>query len=115
MKDLPRLANFFSLARVHGILRKHLKLGEMNARWISHLLTDEQKRSCVLNHKKLLKMFPEYSKNSFNNLVTGDETGCTILNQSVNVLSEYGLQKMLYAQVLLETVHDQESIVCNCL
>ena len=46
----------------------------MNARWIPHLLTDEQKRSCVLNAKYLSRMFPKYSKKSFNNFLTGDET-----------------------------------------
>ena len=46
----------------------------MNARWISHLLKDERNRSCILNAKKLLRMFPKYSKKTFNNLVTGDET-----------------------------------------
>ena len=37
-------------------------------------VTDEQKRFCVLNAKTLLKMFPKYSKNSFNDLTTSDET-----------------------------------------
>ena len=38
------------------------------------MLADEQKRSRVLNAKKLLKMFRKYSKKYFNNLVTSDET-----------------------------------------
>ena len=46
----------------------------MNARWIPHWLTDEQNRSHLLNAKKLLKVFPKYSKKSFSELVTGDET-----------------------------------------
>ena len=57
-----------------SFLRKHLKLRKINARWIPHLLSDEQKRSCVLNAKKLLKVFPKYSKKSLNNSITGDET-----------------------------------------
>ena len=73
VRDLAQLANF-SLAQVHCHLRKHLKLRKINARWIPHLLTDEQKISHVLNAKKLLKMLPEYSKKSFSKLVTGDET-----------------------------------------
>ena len=51
VRDLPLLANV-SLARVHGILRKHLKLRKINVRWIPHLLTDEQ-ISLVLNAEKL--------------------------------------------------------------
>ena len=39
--------------------------------------------------------------------------GYTILNKSVNVLTDYGLPKMAYAQVLLIENHGQESIVCN--
>ena len=65
------MANF-SLAKVLGILRKYLRLRKMNARWIPHLLIDEQKRCCVLDAKNLLGMFPKYSKKSINNLVAGD-------------------------------------------
>ena len=70
----------------------------MNARWIPHLLIDEQKRCRVLDAKNLLGMFPKYSKKSCNNLVTGDGTWVTILNQSINVVTEFGLQKMPYEQ-----------------
>ena len=62
LRDLAQLANF-SLARVHGILSKHPKLRKINARWISHLLTDDQKRSRVLNAKRLLKCFLNTGKN----------------------------------------------------
>ena len=51
MRQLARLTKV-SLARVHGILKKHLQLRKINARWIPHLLTDEQKRTCVASEKK---------------------------------------------------------------
>ena len=46
-------------------LKKHLQFGKINASWISHLLTDEQKRTCIANakkkkKKKLLKMYAKY-------------------------------------------------------
>jgi hypothetical protein len=63
-----------SLARIHCILKKHLKLGNINSRWIPHLLNDDQKRSRVDKTKSLLKKYPKYSKKAFDNLVTGDET-----------------------------------------
>lgn len=44
-----------SLARVYGILNKNIKLGNINARWIHQLFSDEQKRVRVENAKKLLK------------------------------------------------------------
>ena len=43
--------------------KTHLKFRKINARWIPHLPTDEQKRYRVLIANKLLKMFLQYSKN----------------------------------------------------
>ena len=36
-----------SLSTVHLILKKHLKVRKISARWVPHLLTDEQKRQQV--------------------------------------------------------------------
>ena len=63
-----------SLSTVHLILKKHLKVRKIYARWVPHLLTDEQKRQRVKVAKKLLQMFPKYDKKQFVNVVTGDET-----------------------------------------
>ena len=63
-----------SLSTVHLILKKHLKVRKISARWVPHLLTDEQKRQLVKVAKKLLQMFPKYDKKQFANVVTGDET-----------------------------------------
>ena len=63
-----------SLSTVHLILKKHLKVRKISARWVPHLLTDEQKRQRVKMAKKLLQMFPKYDKKQFANVVTGDET-----------------------------------------
>ena len=43
------------------------------ARWVPHLLTDEQNRQRVLVAEKLLKMFQTYDKQQFANAVPGDE------------------------------------------
>ena len=59
---------------VHLILKKHLKVRKISARWVPHLLTDEQKRQRVKVAKKLLQMFPKYDKKQFANVVTGDDT-----------------------------------------
>ena len=63
-----------SLSTVHLILKKHSKVRKISARWVPHLLTDEQKRQWVKVAKKLLQMFPKYDKKQFANAVTGDET-----------------------------------------
>ena len=63
-----------SLSTFHLILKRHLKVRKISARWVPHLLTDEQKRQRVKVAKKLLQMFPKYDKKQFANVVTGDET-----------------------------------------
>jgi hypothetical protein len=53
-----------SLSTVHFILKKHLKVREISARWVQYLLTDEQRRQRVKVAKKLLQMFQKCDKNS---------------------------------------------------
>ena len=43
-----------SHSTVHLILKKHLKVRKISARWLPHLFTDEQKRQRVKVAKKLL-------------------------------------------------------------
>ena len=73
VRDIARKEGI-SLSTVHLILRKHLKVRKISARWVPHLLTDEQKRQRVKVAKKLLQMFPKYDKKQFANVFTGDET-----------------------------------------
>ena len=73
VRDIARKVGI-SLSTVHLILKKHLKVRKISARWVPHLLTDEQKRQRVKVAKKLLQMFPKYDKKQFANVVTGNET-----------------------------------------
>ena len=73
VRDIARKVGI-SLAMVHLILKKHLNVRKISARWVPHLLTDEQKRQRVKVAKKLLQMFPKSDKKQFANVVTGDET-----------------------------------------
>ena len=73
VRDIARKVGI-SLSTVHLILKKHLKVRKISARWVPHLLTDEQKRQRVKVTKKLLQMFPKYDKKQFASVVTGDET-----------------------------------------
>ena len=63
-----------SLSTVHLSLKKHLKVRNISARLVPHLLTDQQKRQRVEMVIKLLQMFPKYDKKQFPYIVTGDET-----------------------------------------
>ena len=73
VRDIARKVGI-SLSTVHLILKKHLKVRKISARWVPHLLIDEQKRQRVKVAKKLLQIFPKYDKKQFANVVTGDET-----------------------------------------
>ena len=61
------------LSTVHLILKKHLKFRKIFARWVPHLLTDEQNRQRVKAAKNMLQMFLTCDKKQFANVVTGDE------------------------------------------
>ena len=63
-----------SLARAHHIVKYVLKMKKICARWIPHILTNEQKQTRVRVAKRLLKMFPKFDKKKMANIVTGDET-----------------------------------------
>ena len=56
VRDIARKVGI-SLSTVHLILKKHLKVGKIFARWVPHLLTYEQNRQRVKVAKKMLKMF----------------------------------------------------------
>jgi histone-lysine N-methyltransferase SETMAR len=73
VRDIVRKVSI-SLSTVHFILKKHLKVRKISARWVPHLLTDEQKSQRVKVAKKQLQMFPKYDKKQFANVVAGDET-----------------------------------------
>ena len=56
------------------MLKKHLKVRKIFARWVPHLLTGEQNRIRVKVAKKATPNVPTYDKKPFANVVTGDET-----------------------------------------
>ena len=67
VRDIARKVGI-SISTVHLILKKHLKVRKISARWVPHLLTDEQKRQRVKVAKKLLQMFPKFDKKQFANV-----------------------------------------------
>ena len=73
LQDLARISGI-SRSRIQFILKKILKVRKISARWVPHILTDEQKRRRVETAKMPLKLFPKYTERAFANVVTGDET-----------------------------------------
>ena len=72
IRDIARKV-VISLSTVHLILKKHLKVRKIFARWVPHLLTDEQKRQRVKVAKKMLQIFLTCDQKQYANVVTGDE------------------------------------------
>ena len=56
IRDIARKVGI-SLSMVHLILKKHLKVRKIFARWVPHLLTDEQNRQRDKVAKNMLQMF----------------------------------------------------------
>lgn len=58
------------------------------------MLSYEQKSHSVKNAKKLSKLYPKYTKKTFDNLVTGDETWINYLEPNGRVITESEHQRM---------------------
>ena len=100
VRDIARKVGI-SLSTVHLILKKHLKVRKISARWVPHLLTDEQKRQRVKVAKK--QMFPKYDKKQFANVVTGYETWVHYFEPVRKVSNK-----------IWATKHSKRPIIANC-
>ena len=56
------------------ILKKHLDLRKVCARWVPHLLTEEQKTQRLKCARELLKTYKGCNSRVISNMLTGDET-----------------------------------------
>ena len=56
------------------ILKKRLDLRKVCARWVPHLLTEEQKTQPLKCARELLKAYKSCNSRVISNLLTGDET-----------------------------------------
>ena len=59
---------------VQTILKKRLDLRKVCARWVPHLLTEEQKTQRLKCARELLKTYKGCNSRVISNLLTGDET-----------------------------------------
>ena len=55
------------------ILKKRLDLRKVCARWVPHLLTEEQKSQRLKCARELLKTYKGCNRRVISNLLTGDE------------------------------------------
>ena len=73
VKDITSCTGI-SEGSVQTILKKHLDLRRVCARWVPHLLTEEQKTQRLKCARELLKTYNGCNSLVISNLLTGDET-----------------------------------------
>ena len=73
VKDIASCTGI-SEGSVQTILKKHLDLRKVWARWVPHLLTEEQKTQCLKCARELLKTYKGCNSRVISNLLTGDKT-----------------------------------------
>ena len=73
VKDIARCTGI-SEGSVQTILKKRLNLRKVFARWVPHLLTEEQKTQRLKCARGLLKTYKGCNSRVISNLLTGDET-----------------------------------------
>ena len=101
VKDIASCTGI-SEGSVQTILKKRLDLRTVCARWVPHLLTEEQKTHRLKCARELLKTYKGCTGNSqvISNLLTGDETGCTCLSHKQELIISNGSEKIKNAHVL---------------
>ena len=73
VKDIASCTGI-SEGSVQTVLKKHLDLRKVCARWVPHLLTEEQKPQRLKCARELLKTYKSCNSQVISNLLTGDET-----------------------------------------
>ena len=73
VKDIASCTGI-SEGSVQTILKKRLDLRKVCARWVLHLLTEEQKTQCFKCARELLKTYKGCNSRVISNLLTGNET-----------------------------------------
>ena len=73
VKDIATCTGI-SEGSVQTILKKHLDLRKVYARWVPHLFTEEQKTQRLKCIRELLKTYKGCNSRVISNLLTGDET-----------------------------------------
>ena len=73
VKDIASCTGI-SEGSVQTILKKRLDLRKVCARWVPHLLTEEQKTQCLKCAREHLKTYIGCNSRVISNLLTGDET-----------------------------------------
>ena len=63
-----------SVGCIETILKDHLLLRKICAKWVPHKLTKHQKNERVRIQKEILAMFPPHGRKRLSDVITGDES-----------------------------------------
>ena len=85
---------------VQTILKKRLDLRKVCARWVPHLLTEEQKTQRLKCARELLKTYKGCNSRAISNLLTGDETWVHVFEPQRRADNKNGSEKIKNAYVL---------------
>ena len=92
VKDIASCTGI-SEGSVQTILKKRLDLRKVCARWVPHLLTEEQKTQHLKCARELLKTYKGCNSRVIYNLLTGDD-GCTCLSHKERLIISNGSEKI---------------------
>ena len=92
VKDIASCTGI-SEGRVQTILKKRLDLRKVCARWIPHLLSEEQKTQGLKCARELVKTYKGCNSRVISNLLTGDETWVHSLSHKEGLIISNGSEK----------------------
>ena len=99
VKDIASCTGI-SEGSVQTILKKRLDLRKVCARWVPHLLTEEQKTQRLKCARELLKTYKGCNSRVISNLLTGDETWVHMFCHKEGLIISNGSDKIKNAHVL---------------
>ena len=99
VKDIASCTGM-SEGSVQTILKKRLDLRKVCARWVPHLLTEEQKTQLFKCPRELLKTYKGCNSRVISNLLTGDETWVHMFEPQRRADNKQRSEKIKNAHVL---------------
>ena len=115
VKDIASCTGI-SEGSVQTILKKHLDLRKVCARWVPHLLTEEQKTQRLKCARKLLKTYKGCNSRVISKLLKVMKPGCTCLSHKEGLIISNGSKKIKKTPMYCQENHKfEKDVVGNFL
>ena len=115
VKDIASCTGI-SEGSVQTILKKHLDLRKVCARWVPHLLTEEQKTQRLKCARKLLKTYKGCNSQVISKLLKVMKPGCTCLSPKEGLIISNGSKKIKKTPMYCQENHKfEKDVVGNFL